>query len=235
MERRLSIVVPVYNEGANIGRLFDEIAAKVRAPHEILVVYDSEEDDTLPVLRERYASLPGLRLVRNRTRGALGAIKTGFAESTGDAIAVVMADVSDDLVALDRMYELCQRDYDVVCGSRYMRGGRQIGGPRLKGLLSRAAGLSLHHLTRIPTHDITNSFKVYHRRVIERFPVESDGGFELGMELTLKAHLAGLRITEVPSVWTDRAAGTSNFQLKKWLPKYVRWYLVLLLGGRARR
>lgn len=227
----LSLVVPVYNEGENIARLIAEIDAKVHVEHELVIVYDFDEDSTLPVIRQQFAARPNLRLVKNPTRGVLNAIKAGFANARGEAMLVVMADVSDDLVAVDGMVALMRQGYDLVCGSRYMRGGKQLGGPVVKSLLSRTAGLSLHYLLRIPTHDITNSFKLYHRRVIERFDIESDGGFEIGMELTLKAYLAGMRVTEVPSVWTDRAAGKSNFKLMKWLPKYVRWYLTLFAGA----
>jgi dolichol-phosphate mannosyltransferase len=231
----LSIVVPVYNEGPNIARLFHEIADKIRTPHEILVVYDFDEDDTLPVIRRDFHDRQQIRLVKNPQRGVVHAIKTGLRQAQGKAAVVVMADLCDSLEVVDRMVELNASGYDVVCGSRYMRGGRQIGGPRLKGLLSRAAGLTLHHLGRLPTHDATNSFKLYGRRVIDTIPIESDGGFEIGMELTVKAHLAGLRITEVPSTWTDRTAGQSKFKLLKWLPHYLRWYALLLREGWKRR
>ena len=159
------------------------------------------------MIRERFPDRANLRLVKNPTRGVLNAIKAGIAAAKGDAVLVVMADLSDDLVVVDGMLELMRDGYDVVCGSRYMRGGRQLGGPLVKSLLSRAAGLSLHYVLRIPTHDITNSFKLYHRRVVESFTIESDGGFEIGMELTLKAYLAGMRVTEVPSVWTTARPG----------------------------
>src|SRR5262249_6493198 len=147
----LSLVVPVFNEGDNFARLIAEIDAKIHAAHEIVVVYDFDEDNTLPVVRERFADRANLRLVKNPTRGVLNAIKAGFAAAKGDAMLVVMADVSDDLVAVDGMVELMRDGYDLVCGSRYMRGGKQLGGPVVKSLLSRAAGLSLHYLLRIPT------------------------------------------------------------------------------------
>jgi glycosyltransferase involved in cell wall biosynthesis len=229
----LSLVVPVYNEGASIGRLLDEIEAKIHVPHEILLVYDREDDDTLPPARAR--ARPEMRLVKNGSRGALEAIKTGMREARGRAVVVVMADLAEDLAVVDEMYRRIEEGCDLVCGSRYMKGGAQLGGPRLKAWLSRAAGLSLHHLTGIPTHDITNSFKMYSRRVIESFPVESDGGFEIGMELTLKSYLAGMRVAEVPSVWRDRTSGRSNFRLLKWLPKYLKWYFVLVRGALLRR
>jgi hypothetical protein len=90
------------------------------------------------------------------------------------------------------------------------------------------AGLSLHHLTGLPTHDVSNSFKMYTREVLERIPIESDGGFEIGMEILIKAHFSGFRITEVPSLWRDRTAGQSRFKFAQWLPKYLRWYLFAL-------
>jgi dolichol-phosphate mannosyltransferase len=231
----LSIVIPVYNEGGNIGRLLATIREHVRTPAEILIVYDFPEDDTLPVVeRERPAGFE-VRLVKNRRRGALQAILTGLTESHGAASVVMMADLSDDLRIVDEMFRLIESGCAVVCGSRYMEGGAQIGGPFIKGQLSRLAGRSLHRITGIPTRDITNSFKMYSREVIERFDVESDGGFEIGMELTVKAHLAGMRIVEIPSVWTDRTDGSSRFRLLRWLPKYLRWYFLLIACSLGRK
>ena len=105
-----------------------------------------------------------------------------------------------------------------------MSGGKQYGGPFLKGLFSRVAGVSLHWLAGIPTHDISNSFKLYRRTILETIAIESAGGFEIGMEITVKAFLQGYKIAEVPTTWTDRSAGASNFKLWKWLPHYLRWY-----------
>ena len=105
-----------------------------------------------------------------------------------------------------------------------MRGGRQNGGPLLKRTLSRLAGVSLHFLAGVPTHDVTNSFKMYRKQLLDRLTIESSGGFEIGMEIVVKTFAARGKIAEVPSTWTDRAAGTSRFRLWKWLPKYLHWY-----------
>jgi hypothetical protein len=82
----------------------------------------------------------------------------------------------------------------------------------------------LHHLTRLPTRDPTNNFKLYRKAFLDRVTIESRGGFEVALELTVKAHAMGMRIAEVPAVWTDRTAGSSNFKLVKWLPHYFRWF-----------
>jgi hypothetical protein len=111
-----------------------------------------------------------------------------------------------------------------------MKGGRHIGGPRLKKLFSRMAGVTLHLLTGIPTRDISNSFKMYRSSIIKSINIESRGGFEIGMEIVVKSYLKGYKITEVPSVWRDRVAGKSRFKLVKWAPEYLRWYFYALRG-----
>ena len=221
----MNIVIPVYNEGENIGETFAEIRRKVRTPHEIFVVYDFEEDSTLPVVREFEKAEDNIHMVKNKYgRGALNAIKTGFETIDKGVILVVMADIADDLGRVDEMLAKINEGYDIVCGSRYMKGGRQIGGPKLKKSLSRIAGISLHLLVGIPVHDITNSFKMYTKNVLNDINIESKGGFELGMEIVIKAYDKGYKITEVPSIWSDRQSGDSRFRLWRWLPKYMHWY-----------
>ena len=105
-----------------------------------------------------------------------------------------------------------------------MKGGQQIGGPWLKKLMSRTAGVTLCRFAGLPTHDPTNSFKAYSKSFLDRTPIESTAGFCLGLELTVKAHLAGGVVREVPATWTDRTAGESRFRLWKWLPHYLKWY-----------
>src|SRR5215467_856263 len=117
---------------------------------------------------------------------------------------------------------------DVVAGSRYMKGGRQLGGPLLKRTLSRLAGPSLHYVAGIATHDPTNNFKIYSRRLLDATHIESFAGFELALELTVKAHVSGMKIAEVPTTWSDRTAGESRFRLWSWIPHYLRWYLLAM-------
>jgi dolichol-phosphate mannosyltransferase len=226
---RLTVVVPVYNEAASILQTLGALRDARLPPHEILVVYDMDTDTTLPVLRTHADEFPEARAVKNlRGRGALNAIRSGFDAARGEAVIVVMADMADDLRALGPMLEAFEQGADVVCGSRYMRGGAQRGGPRLKSFMSRTAGVSLHHLTGLPTHDVTNSFKLYRRSMLQQIEIESTGGFEIGMELTIKAHARGFRVAEVPSIWTDRTSGESRFDLRRWLPKYLGWYVYAL-------
>ena len=233
----LTIVIPVYNEGANFKALWSEISGGIKTPFAALVVYDFDEDNTLPAAREVIAGgETRLKLLKNAYgRGVTNAIKTGLETVESGPVLVTMADLSDEMTQVDRMYELYLLGFDVVCGSRYMKGGRLIGGPFLKQLMSRMSGLSLHYLRGVPTHDATNSFKLYDAAMVRELRVESVAGFELGLELTVKAFLNGYRIAELPSVWRDRTAGTSRFRVMHWLPHYLKWYFYAFRPRRRTR
>ena len=222
-------MVPAHFEEATIGTTLRALHDQVRHPFKALVVYDMDEDPTATAVHEGSAEWPEAVALKNAYgSGALGAIRTGLDAADTELVAVVMADLSDDPAVLNLMIAEADRGADVVSGSRYMRGGKQVGGPVLKSLMSRLAGRSLHLLTRIPTHDPTNSFRLYRTSFVRGVDVRSRGGFEIGMELTVKAYIAGLTVAEVPTTWIDRGAGQSKFKLRAWLPLYVHWYLYAL-------
>jgi len=222
----LDIVIPVYNEAENIEIAIKKIKEDCTCPYSITVVYDMDEDTTIPVVHRIQSGMSNLFLLKNKYgRGVLNAIKTGLEETKEKYVVVTMADLSDPPAVINDMFRIAEeKNADIVCSSRYMKGGKQIGGPFMKGLMSRTAGLSLHYLAGIPTHDATNSFKLYRTSFLKQQKIESKGGFELGIELVVKAYIQKYKICETPTVWTDRVAGESNFKLFKWLPGYLKWY-----------
>jgi glycosyltransferase involved in cell wall biosynthesis len=225
MDPVLSIVMPVYNEGPAIRGVLERLEANVSTPHETLVVYDFDGDSTVEPAREMAQRVPGLRPLRNDLGpGALNAMKAGIAAGRAPYVLVTMADGCDEVELVDEMVRRARAGAAVVAASRYMRGGHQKGGPPLKSALSRVAGLSLHWLGRLPIHDPTNSFKLYDRTFLDSITIESRGGFELALELTVKAHVARLPMDELPTTWRERVEGESRFLLRKWLPQYLRWY-----------
>lgn len=227
LEDELTIIIPVYNEGAGFEALWKEILSHLQCPFRALVIYDFDEDNTVPAAQAVIArGEQRLSLVKNSIRhGVVGALLTGFRRVERGPLLVVMADLSDDLSQVGRMLELYRQGYHVVVGSRYMKGGRIVNGPVLKQGLSRMAGVSLCWLRGIPTHDATNAFKIYDAGMLNQFSLESQHGFELNLEITVKAFLAGYRIAETPTVWQDRTQGKSKFKLWAWLPHYLRWYI----------
>jgi len=225
---KLSIIIPAYFEEENILPELEEIEKKVRTAHEIIIVYDLDNDPTVKVV-EKYIKKNKYRNIfikKNNVgsnRGVINAVKTGINFARSKVVVVSMADLSDDIDKIDPMYGLIKKGYDIVCASRYMNGGRQIGGPLLKGLFSRFSGLFIYWFG-LPTHDPTNAFKMYKKSIFDKIKIESDGGFEYSLEIVVKSFKKGYKITEIPATWRDRTVGKSRFKLLKWLPKYLRWY-----------
>jgi dolichol-phosphate mannosyltransferase len=187
--RFLTVLVPVRSEAEHVRSLFTALRDAVHVPCEVLLVCDADDDPTLPEARRWASILPfPLRLVRNNLGpGPARALRAGFAAARGDAVVVVMADLSDDLPLIDRMVEEMSRGADLVVGSRYVSGGRQVGGPWLQRCLARTAGLSLHGLLGFPVHDATNSFRLYRTEMLRALTIQSDWGFEISLEITVKA------------------------------------------------
>lgn len=222
---RVSVVIPAYREDQTIIPTLERLQEAITLEHEVLVVVDDESDSTVPVLRAAQSNFPSVRLlVQDLGPGPANAIKYGFAHASAPCTVVTMCDGSDDARVIDALVLLVERGCVIAAASRYMPGGAQIGGPRLKGFLSRSAGLSLFYLAGVGTRDATNSFKAYSTAFVRRVGIDSRHGFEIGIELVAKARRLRLPVAEIPTIWLDRDAGVSNFQLRKWIPEYLGWY-----------
>lgn len=225
MTLRVSVVIPAYNEHETIVGVLDRIFDAVESECEILVVVDSPDDTTMPVLNEYAKREPRLRpTVNTYGRGPANAIRYGIDVATSPVVVVTMADGSDDPRQIDDLARLVDRGVVVAAASRYSPGGQQVGGPLLKGMMSRTAGRTLSLFARVGTRDATNSFKAYSTDFIREVGIDSRNGFEIGLELTAKARRLRRPVAEVPTIWLDRTAGDSNFDLKAWIPYYLRWF-----------
>ena len=223
---RASIIVPALNEGEQIASFLARLEESVTTPVEILVVVDTPNDSTLIGIDKYQVLRHQIRgVVSELSKGPANAIRFGISASRADIVVITMADGSDDPRVIDDLIRLIERGCDVAAASRYMAGGQQIGGPRFKKFLSKNASRALWLLLGVGTHDSTNSFKAYSKRFIAEVGIESDKGFEVGIELVAKAHRNRRMIAEVPTIWIDRMIGESNFQLRRWLPQYLRWFL----------
>ena len=238
MKPDLDIVIPVYNEGRNILATIGALRTNVKTPFRVLICYDMPDDDTVSTIRTHPQECDGVRIefVRNAGRGPHRAVLTGFAASTAPYVVVLPADDDYNAVALDKMVATAKSGCEIVCASRFMPGGSGLlGCPKHKAALVQLANFTLHHVARLPTHDATNGFRLFTRRVIEGIAVESERGFCYSIELLVKCHRLGWRIAEVPVHWFERAHGQSRFRLIGWLPAYLRWYFYAFATTYLRR
>lgn len=225
MTPRISVVVPVYNEGEEITVFLDRVFESITMPCEVLAVFDTPDDTTVPHLEAYAAHEPRLVPTLNSYGpGPAAAMKFGIDRADNEIIVITMADGSDDPKQIEQLAFLVERGVVIAAASRYAKGGQQVGGPWLKRIMSRGAGLSLYWIGRVGTRDATNSFKAYDRDFVRKVGVESDTGFELGLEMVAKARRYRQPVAEIPTIWLDRTVGASNFKVWSWLPRYLRWY-----------
>lgn len=232
----LSVVIPIYHEQENIALTLATLVSQISVAHEILCVYDQDDDPTLPVLRDLQIDLPQLRWVKNVVApGPSGALRSGFQAASGERILVAMADLCDDFSQIEELLRLVPTAGDIACPSRYCPGGFQEMVSPLKVGLPRLAGRLLRWLTGLPTYDPTNSYKLYSGSLIRRLRLTSTVSFSVTLEVVAKAHFLGYRICEIPTTWRDRQHGESRFRISPAIPAYLKWFLVALLRNRVFR
>lgn len=222
---KLTVLIPAHNEGAGIARTVHSIYGTLRGeaiPHEILVVLDHCTDDTASVLNALRPDVAALRTVANRGPGGYGfAVRRGFDVMEGDAVAIVMADASDDPRDLVQYYRRLQEGYDCAFGSRFMAGASVRNYPVLKKWLNRFGNFVIRALFRIRYNDTTNAFKCFRREVIEGLRPFLSNHFNLTVELPLKAIVRGYSWTVVPTNWYGRERGESKFVIKEMGSRYL--------------
>lgn len=222
---KLSIIIPAYNEEENIGQVIEQVEGRIKFPFDLIVVNDHSADMTAEIIAGLANKFNNIILIENKLApGFANVVKTGLASVKTEVVVSVMGDLCDDLGTIPLMFEKIKEGFDVVCGSRYIKGGARIGGSKVKGFFSFFVGKTMSMLTGITTRDVANAFKMYRKEVIESINIES-AGFEVSMELALKAYFNGFKITEVPTVWREREKGKSSFRMFNLTPNYSRWYL----------
>jgi glycosyltransferase involved in cell wall biosynthesis len=231
----VDIVIPVYNEGPNILAALNSLRKALRYRTRVLICYDLENDNTLLALSGYDPSPLELCLVRNEGRGVLGAVMTGLRATVAPCVITMPADDDYNAERLNGMIGRHLEGYDIVAASRFMKGGRMVGGPWMKVMMVRMAAWFMCYVARLPTHDASNGFRLFSRRTITQIPVESQEGFAYSIELLVKAHRLGWPITEMPVHWYERKAGQSRFHIFGWLPIYLRWLRYALATTYIRR
>lgn len=219
----LDIVIPVYNEADNIVRLVESLTAHVKTRHRLLICYDRDDDTSLPAIERIEGPRPTIALVKNQGKGVLGAILSGIARTTAPVVLTMPADDDYNAPRIDGMVARFSHGADIVCPSRFIGDGCMVGCPIVKATLVRLTAWFMFHVLGVPTHDTTNGFRFFSRRVVEQLPIQSKAGFAYSMELLVKCHRLGWRIEESPVMWFERVVGASRFSVLKWAPIYLEW------------
>jgi dolichol-phosphate mannosyltransferase len=230
---KLSAVIPAHNEEGSIEETIDGLARafdQARIDYEILVVDDSSTDRTRAVVQHMAAANPRVRYHQSHyPRGFGFTVRAGLDEFDGDAVAIVMADASDDPGDLVRYQRLLEEGYDCAFGSRFIRGARVHDYPRLKLVINRLANGFIRLLFRHGYNDTTNAFKAYRREVIETVQPLLSNHFNLTVELPLKAIVRGHSYGIVPITWRNRRVGTSKLSMQEMGSRYLFIVLYALL------
>ncbi len=221
----LSVVIPAHNEEGHIAETVQDLAAALRKAgiaHEILVINDNSSDGTERILATLNAAEIGMRCINNRPPNGFGfAVRRGLAEFRGEAVAIVMADGSDDPADVIAFFRKLESGYDCVFGSRFIRGGCVIDYPKLKLVLNRLANLMIRTLFVIRYNDVTNAFKLYRRSAIAGVQPLLSHHFNLTVELPLKCIVRGYRYTVLPNKWRGRKQGASKLRIKEMGSRYL--------------
>lgn len=222
---RMSVIIPARDEAGCLASTVEHLHLELRlhnVPHEIVVVDDGSSDGTWRLLTEMQATVPELRPVRNEGPSGFGrAVIRGIDAATGDAIAVMMADESDDCRDVVRYWNKLGEGYDAVFGSRFIAGGGVIDYPLPKYVLNRIANLFIKALFGIRLNDTTNAFKAYRRSALDGLRPFLSPHFNLTVELPLKAIVRGYSWTMIPVTWRNRRSGVAKFQLREMGTRYM--------------
>jgi dolichol-phosphate mannosyltransferase len=222
---KLSVVIPAHNEEgslqATVAALVD-ILEKEHIPNEIVIVNDNSSDSTPLVCQKLAAAYGNVRWVNNAPPNGFGfAVRRGLGEFRGDAVAIIMADSSDDPEDLVAGYRKLQEGYDCIFGSRFSKGGKTVDYPWHKLILNRMANWFIRVIFRMRYNDVTNAFKIYRREVIQGIQPLLSHHFNLTVELPLKAITRGYSYSVIPIRWYNRKEGVSKLKIKEMGSRYL--------------
>jgi dolichol-phosphate mannosyltransferase len=222
---KLSVIIPAHNEVESITETVSSTSSELERSgidYEIVVVDDSSGDGTADAVGVIGSANSRVRCVRSPFPPGFGhAVRAGLDVYTGDAVAIMMADLSDSAHDLILYYRVLEQGYDCAFGTRFGNGGKTIEYPRLKLILNRIVNSGIRFLFQHGYNDTTNAFKAYRRHVIEQIQPLLSNHFNLTVEMPLKAVVRGYDFAVVPVTWTNRRHGASKLKLAEMGSRYA--------------
>ena len=229
MSKKLDVLIPVFNEDQEIIKTLEQLLNNVKCNYDLNICYDYDEDPTLVIIKKKFPSNSKIKFIKNNSRGFNQALITAIKKTDGDAVMIYMADDHENFNIVDICFKKFNEGFDLVCPSRFIKGGKMEGNPVMKEILTRIASFFFQYFTTLPIKDSTNSFRLFSRKFLKKIEnYESNKGFTLSLELTAKAHRMGLKMIEIPSIWKEREVGESRFKLLSFLPPYMKWLLYII-------
>tara|TARA_B100000029_G_C17594984_1_gene963777 strand:- start:2669 stop:3379 length:711 start_codon:yes stop_codon:yes gene_type:complete len=219
----LSIIIPIRNEELVIKKIVTELKNKLKhIPNEIVLVNDFSTDKTVTVAQELIKTETQISLYNNKRKGLGGAITEGINAAKGEAICIMMSDLSDSIQDLENYYKIISSEnIDAVFGSRFIKGSKVTDYPKKKLILNRIFNLITKLLFVSNYNDFTNAFKIYKKNaLLKTFPLVSES-FNIFLELPLKIISRKMKYKIIPIEWNNRKKGTSKFDIKELRAKYL--------------
>ena len=220
---KLSIIIPIRNENEGILKTLRLIKEKIHEiDYELIIINDFSEDNSYETVKKEILNNDKVVLFNNNKKGLGGAITLGINKSRGEAICIMMADLSDDIEDLKKYYELIKdQSVDAVFGSRLIKGGNIKRYPLKKLILNRI----FNYLTKIlflsNYNDFTNAFKIYKKdALIKSMPLVSES-FNIFLEMPLKIISRKMKYKIIPIKWENRREGKAKFDIKELRAKYL--------------
>ena len=228
MNKNLSIILPVYNERDSLSLMVKILNSTLEFENEIIIVYDSDQDNSIPVAKKLQSQYKNIVLVHNTLgKGVKYALTTGVNKSKFENILITAVDEIFPILSIDKMLNMIiDENYDFVSGTRYKKGGKRLGGSLIGHLLSVSANKSFGLLTNFPLSDLTTGIKMFKKNFFQKVEISSNPvGWVFAFELSIRAYTMKLKIGEVPLISVDRLfGGASTFKLGKWVKEYLRCY-----------
>ena len=229
MEKKLSIILPVYNEKESLGIMVRLLKSSLNFENEILIIYDNLNDNSYSESKKLEKELSNIRVIHNDIHpGVKFAIDKGVREAKYEIIFITAVDEIFPIIAIEDMIKLIlENNYQFVSGTRYSKGGMRLGGSFLGSILSKFANKLFKLLTNFPLSDCTTGIKMMKKEVWKKIKLDSKAiGWAFAFELTIKAFLDGYKVNEVPLKSVDRLfGGSSTFKPWPWIKEYLKWFL----------
>ena len=220
---KLSIIIPIRNEEFIIKKIVDQLESKLKiSSYEIVFINDFSTDNTTKVIEELIKTKPQINIYDNKRKGLGGAITQGINKANGEAVCIMMSDLSDSIDDLEKYYSIIKdEDIDAVFGSRFIKGSTVSDYPKKKLILNRIFNIITKLLFISNYNDFTNAFKIYKKNaLLKTFPLVSES-FNIFLELPLKIISRKMKYKIIPISWINRKEGVSKFDIKELRAKYL--------------